>query len=104
MELFGIEFTILQVALVFALLLVGPLGFYNMKRRKRLKAQDESMFENFNSHTVEEGPGEDDAESQQIISYITSYKDQYSKESITSALLNNGNNPEKVSRLVDRYY
>ncbi len=104
MELFGIEFNIIQIALIAALLIVGPLGYFNMRRRKKLKEQDEKMFEDFNSQNVQEGPDEDDPESQQIISYITSYKDQYSKESITSALLNNGNNPEKVSKLVDKYY
>lgn len=105
MELFGYELTVFQISLIVALLVIAPLGYYNQRKRAKEKKEEEELFtQGYQNNSDESSINENDEESQQIITYISSYKDSYPKDAIRTALINNGNSQDKVDSLLEKYY
>ena len=102
MEILGIEFSLFQLILIALLFVIAPLGYYNQKRMLKKKEEEENIIKSYNQKNS--STQEDDEESKQIINYINNYKGSYPKDTIKSALLNNGNTAEKVESLVEKYY
>lgn len=104
MEILGNSISPFQIFLIISLLVVGILGPLNQRRIKKAKLEEEELLGKYDESEEKGNLDLNDEESQQIRNYISSYKNQYSRESIKSALLNNGNSSEKIEKLLDEYY
>ena len=106
MDLLGVQLSLFQIILIIALIVILPLGLWNQKRKSKQKQEEFQMSSQGGGSTnyVSQEDSSQDEESQQIKSYILSYKNQYSRESLRAALINNGNTQKKIDRLLDENY
>ena len=116
------------IGLVLVVVIV-PLGIWNMKRMQRKKLEEEDQFASMGSSEIE-APSENlgtqgDQKTSEEVSpgavpqtggvetpeaeiplktYIEQYKSQYSKEALKSALLNNGYDSTLVDTCLEKYF
>ena len=110
--------TIFQIVLIGALVLIAPLGFWNMQRRKR-KQKEDALFgddgkveeeSSSNTSTQQTTPNQGNEGGiapnveEQIKQYIFQYKTSYSKESIEQGVLAYGITPQQAKMMVDKYF
>ncbi len=91
----------IQISLMAALLIILPLGFLNMLRMKKKKKQ----FENFDySNSSGTQNTSEDFSNEIIKNYILQYKAQYPRDTIKSALINSGNDPQMVEKYLNKFF
>lgn len=107
------------IGLVLVVVIV-PLGIWNMKRMQRKKLEEEDQFASMGSTEIQaptetvEGSasgavpqtgGVETPEAEiPLKTYIEQYKSQYSKEALKSALLNNGYDSTLVDTCLEKYF
>lgn len=102
--------TAFQIILISSLIIIIPIGIWNMKRMKAKKAEEEllgdEMYSSPNSSsTIEtQNLGISPEIESQIKQYIEQYKSTYPKESIQQGILSYGITNEQAKSLVDKYF
>ncbi|MFP4402623.1 MAG: hypothetical protein ACLFPL_05350 [Candidatus Nanoarchaeia archaeon] len=112
-EFLGMEFSILQIVLIIALILTPPLGYWNQRRMIKRKQEVEllgddidsisSANNNFNAHKNTNLNVSQEIELK-AKEYIEQYQSSYPKESIQQGLLNFNITNGQASALVNKYY
>jgi hypothetical protein len=102
-----------QIIGLVLVIVVVPLGIWNMKRMKTKKMQEEDQFSSMGSSDIgapSEGIGSEpvgvetpEAEVP-LKTYIEQYKSQYSKDALRSALINNGYEASLVDSCLEKYF
>ncbi len=94
--------SILQIILIVLLLIIVPLGLWNQRRMKKKQLE----LENFNYNNSQQNTinTEISIQEQNAKKYIEQYKNQYSKESLKSVLINNGSNELDVNNWIAKYF
>ncbi len=109
-----------QIIGLVLILVIVPLGIWNMKRMQRKKLEEEDQFASMGSTEIQaptetvEGAGsgavpqtggvETPEAEIPLKTYIEQYKSQYSKEALRSALLNNGYDSTLVDTCLEKYF
>lgn len=110
-----------QIVGLVLVLVVAPLGYWNMKRIQRKKLEEEDQFASMGTTEIQapvegstsEVPGTQETpatstgvspEEVPLKTYIEQYKSQYSKEALRSALLNNGYDQDLVNTCLEKYF
>lgn len=93
-----------QIFLIVALLLIVPLGFWNMKRMQKKKQEEEDLMYSQASQNSIPSTQSISPQEQTAKEYIESYKSQYPRESIKTALINSGNSSEDVDAWLTKYF
>lgn len=98
-------------------IIIFPLGLWNMKRMKQKKLEEEEQFSGMGSQEIaipsSEGISSNDPATAgmetpeaeiPLKTYIDQYKSQYSKEALRSALINNGYDSTLVDTCLEKYF
>jgi FtsZ-interacting cell division protein ZipA len=101
----GIE----QIIGLVLVIIVVPLGIWNMKRRKNKKLEEENQLSSMGSSELDapldESVSTETPESEiPLKTYIEQYKSQYSKDALRSALLSNGYEATLVDTCLEKYF
>lgn len=86
-------------------ILVLVIGFIiTQKIKKKHKEEIAMMNENYQNTSQNLQSDSLSAEEESSKTYIEQYKSMYSRESIKSALINNGNSEENVENWLNKYF
>lgn len=85
--------------------IIGGIGqIIIIKNKKRKLKEEESMMSNYGSSSSSLSSNEISPQEQVAKKYIEDYKTSYPKESIKTALINNGNSESDVNFWMDKYF
>ena len=100
------ELTTFQIILILGIIIIAPLGFFNMVKMKRKKMEeemfgDESLYEDNLTSTYSSVNIETE---EKVRAYIEQYRVSYPKESIEKSILAFNITSEQAKSLVDKYF
>ncbi len=100
-----------QIILIACLVIIGPVGFWNMLRLRKKKLEDEFMGEDIynisepsNQSQSNTTPNISPEIEAQIKQYIEQYKSTYPKESIEQGILAYHISADEAKMLTDKYF